>query len=114
MEPDAPTVTDTVTAEATAEGEVATTRTVCAPPSSPTDDNATPDVSVRLNDKDVSSLIVNSAPFTVTAEPPTDADPDKATVSGDSAAPSLRAVRLNDADPDTAPAGMETVNMSPV
>ena len=114
MDPDAPTVTATDTAEAGADAAVATTRTVCAPPSSPTDDNAMLDVSVKLNDTEVSSLIVNSAPFTVTAEPPTDADPDKATVSGDSAAPSLRAVRLNDADPDTAPAGMLTVNMSPV
>ena len=68
-------------------------------------------MSVRLNVTEVLSLIVNSAPVTVTAEPPTEADPDKATVSAVSTTPSSRAVRLNDADPLTDPAGMETVNM---
>ena len=112
MDPEAPTVTDTDTAEVTADGAVATTRTVSAPPSSPTDDNAPSDVSVKLNAIETSSLIVNCAPVTVTAEPPTEADPDNATVSAVSAVPSSRAVILNDALPLTDPAGIDTVNVS--
>ena len=112
MDPDAPTVTENDTAEDGADGAVATTRTVWAPPSSPTDDNATSDVSVKLNETEVLSVIVNSAPVTVTAEPPTEADPDKATVSAVSTTPSSRAVISNDALPLNDPAGIDTMNMS--
>ena len=113
MDPDAPTVTATVTSADTAAGAVATTRTVAAPASSPTADNASSDASVRLN-AIRPSVICNPAPVTVTAEPPTLADPDSATVSTPSAVPSSRAVMLNDALALTDPAAMLTVNMFPV
>ena len=57
MPPDAPTVTDTDTAEDTADDAVATTRTVSAPPSSPTAVNALLEVSVKLN-----AIVVVCAP----------------------------------------------------
>ena len=113
MDPDAPTVTVTVTAEDTAWGAVATTRTVWAPPSSPTADNATSDVSVKLNWIRLSA-ICKFTPVTVTAEPPTDADPDNATVSIPSMVESVGAVMLNVPLALTDPAGMAIVSMSPV
>ena len=113
MDPDAPTVTVTVTSELTAWGAVATTRTVWAPPSSPTAVNATSDVSVRLNSIRLSA-ICKFTPVTVTAEPSTEADPDKATVSIPSMVESVGAVMLNVPLALTDPAGMVTVTMFPV
>ena len=113
--PAAPTLTLTTTSDPTADTTVAFTRTVCSPPSSATADNAASPASASCNDKTtLLSLIGRSTEVTVTADPPTDAEPDNVNFSPDSATLSPATVRSNVPDPDVPPAGIETVTALPV
>ena len=114
--PAAPTATVTSVSAVTAAGAVAVTRTVRAPPSSPTAVNAAGDAAVSVKDKSIAcpgSNTLISASDTATAAPPTDADPDNTSPSPTSACESSRAVSRNVSDPLVAPAGMDTVNWLP-
>ena len=107
--PPSPTFTVIVVSDDTAAAAVAFTRTDCAPPSSTTPANTSPDTG-SWNDKSTrvpASTIGSSADATVTADPPTDAAPDTVRFSPDSAAPSSGTVTINVSLADVLPAGIE-------
>ena len=109
VSPAAPTFTVNVVSDPTAAVAVAFTRTDCAVPSSNTPANTSPDVG-SWNDKSTrvpASAIGSSADATVTADPPTIADPDTTNFSPDSDAPSSGTVTVNISLADVLPAGIE-------
>ena len=115
--PDAPTVTLKVVSDPTAVAAVAFTRTVRASPSSATSDNAASPAVASCKDKSTRvppSTIGKSTDVTVTADPPTDAEPDTVNFSPDSTVPSSGTVNIKVPLPDVPLAGMETVNLLPV
>ena len=105
--------TTTVTGNATGggAGTEAATRTVWPPSSSPTAVNSSPEPSA--NPRVITrSWMVNPAAATVTVLLFTLAEPDNATFSGAAVSSTLsaRAVKSNEPDPLTDPAGIDTVN----